>query len=161
MKQIREDLQAFDLAKLDEIRNLRAKMYCGGNNKLFFEELEYILKRKDYSESKEWARRDNDEVILGEVWEQPIGEVEYKNTIHIYSYLYVETIGLAIGEHGHNELVHDGKDIKKTKEFYVFPDGVMTFCDKDETHSLVNQFGKPIYVISLKIKNRPKSKNSD
>ena len=42
------------------------------------------------------------------------------------------------------------KQIRKIKEWYVFPDGTIELCRKDEKHSLVNNFGKPIFVLSIK-----------
>ena len=151
MKQQRNDLQPFDMARLEEIRKLRGEMYCGGNNRLFWDELESVLSSENYSQSNEWERMDNDDVVLGEVWSQPIGEFYYKNTIHRFAYLYVVSQGLAIAEHGHEEPVHNGEQIRKIKEWYIFPDGRMELCRKDHTHKLVNNYGKPIYVLSLKI----------
>ena len=63
----------------------------------------------------------------------------------------MESQGLAIARHGHEELVHGGKQIRKIKEWYIFPDGKMSFCGKDETHELVNIYGKPIYVLSINV----------
>lgn len=151
MKQTRKDLKPFDMASLEEIRKLRGEMYSGGDNRLFWDELETILKRADYSQSDEWERMDNDEVVLGEVWSQPIGEFYYKNTVHKFAYLYVESQGLAIADHGHEEPVHGGKQIRKIKEWYVFPDGRMELCRKDCKHRLVNNYHRPIYVLSVKI----------
>lgn len=157
MTQLREDPKPFDMEKLNEIRKLRASMYCGRDNWLFWKELEAILEDNG-SETKEWTKLEKDDVVLGDVWTQPIGVFYYKNTVHTYSYLYVETPeGLVIDEHGHSELVHDGRDVKKTKEWYIFPDGRMEMCGKDDTHKLRNNFRKPIYVISLKITNRSKA----
>lgn len=151
MKQQRKDLQPFDMARLEEIRKLRSEMYCGGDNRLFWDELEAIITSKGYSQSDEWERMDNDEVVLGEVWSQPIGEFYYNNTVHRFAYLYVESQGLAIGEHGHSEPVHNGEQYRQIKEWYVFPDGRMELCRKYHTHKLMNNFGKPIYVLSIKI----------
>ena len=131
MKQQRKDLQPFDMNRLEEIRKLRSEMYCGGNNKLFWDELEAVITSESYTQSDEWERMDNDDVVLGEVWSQPIGEFYYKNTVHRFAYLYVESQGWA--------------------EWYVFPDGRMELCRKYLTHKLVNNFGKPIYVLSIKI----------
>ena len=94
---------------------------------------------------------ENDDVVLGEVWSQPIGEFYYKNTVHRFAYLYVESQGLAIADHGHEEPVHGGEQVRKIKEWYVFPDGRMELCRKDCKHRLVNNYGKPIYVLSVKI----------
>lgn len=150
MTQVRKDLKPFDMARLNEFRKLMSDKYGGeGPNKSFWDELECILKCNP--KSYEWERMVNNEMVLGEVWSQPIGEFYYKNTVHRFSYLYVESQGLAISEHGHEEPFHDGKQIIKVWEWYIFPDGKMELCKKDCTHKLVNDYGKPIYVISLKI----------
>ena len=150
MKEQRTDLKPFDLARLEEIRELRRGMYRrGGPNKRFWDELETVLKREDHK-NDEWQQMEND-FVRGEVWSQSIGEFQYKHTVHKFSYLYVETQGLAIDEHGHEEPVNGGKQVKKVKEWYIFPDGKMVFCDKDKMHSLVNDYGKPIYVLSVKV----------
>ena len=155
MKQQRKDLQPFDMNRLEEIRKLRSEMYCGGNNKLFWDELEAVITSESYTQSDEWERMDNNDVVLGEVWSQPIGEFYYKNTVHRFAYLYVESQGLVIGEHGHSEQVHEGRMYRRYRrqwaEWYVFPDGRMELCRKYLTHKLVNNFGKPIYVLSIKI----------
>ena len=155
MKQQRKDLQPFDMNRLEEIRKLRNEMYCGGNNKLFWDELEAVITSESYTQSDEWERMDNDDVVLGEVWSQPIGEFYYKNTVHRFAYLYVESQGLVIGEHGHSEQVHEGRMYRRYRrqwaEWYGFPDGRMELCRKYLTHKLVNNFGKPIYVLSIKI----------
>lgn len=157
MRQQRKDLQSFNMTRLEEIRKLRSEMYCGGDNKLFWDELETIITSEDYIQSDEWERMNNDDVVLGEVWSQPIGEFYYKNTMHRFAYLYVESQGLAIGEHGHSEPIHIYESGYKTTmyrqiaEWYVFPDGNMELCRKYLTHSLKNNFGKPIYVLSIKV----------
>lgn len=152
MKQQRKDLQPFDMVRLEEIRRLRDEMLCcGGSNYHFWDELQTILKSADYYPSNKWERMNNDDVVLGEVWSQPIGEFYYKNTVHKFTYLYVESQGLAIADHGHEELTRDGKQIRKIKEWYVFPNGIMELCDKDCKHRLLNDYGEPIYVISVKI----------
>lgn len=153
MVQQRTDLQSFKKAQLEEIRNLRASMYCGGDNRLFWDELEGIIKNEDYPETHVWTRLENNEVVIGEVWSHPIGEIYYKNTVHKFAYLYVKTQGLAIREHGHEEIVHNGKQIRKIEEWYVFPDGKMELCRKDEKHKLNNSWRKPIYVLSIKVAN--------
>ena len=56
MKQTREDLKPFDMASLEEIKKIRGEMYCGGDNRLFWDELESILKSANYSQSNEWER---------------------------------------------------------------------------------------------------------
>lgn len=161
MKQQRKDLQSFNMERLKEIRKLRSKMYCGGDNKLFWDELEAIITSEDYAQSEEWERMDNDDVVIGEVWSQPIGEFYYKHNVHKFAYLYIESQGLAIREHGHSELVHNGERYRREfTEWYVFPDGSMELCRKYFTHSLKNNFGKPIYVLSIKIgSNGNRTKN--
>lgn len=151
MKQIRKDLKPFDMAKVHEFRKLMRNMYWdNGPNKIFWDELECILKCKP--KNYEWERMENDDIVLGKVWSQPIGEFYHKHTVHTFSYLYVESQGLAIAEHGpHEKLIHGGKQVAKVKEWYIFPDGRMELCKKDCTHKLVNDYGGPIYVISLKI----------
>lgn len=151
MRQTRKDLKPFDVARLNEFRKLMSDMYWGeGPNKSFWDELECILRCNP--KSYEWERMINDEVVLGEVWSQPIGEFYYPNTVHRFTYLYVGSQGLAIAEHGpHEEPFHDGKQIIKVKEWYIFPDGTMKLCPKDGTHQLINDYDTPIYVISLKI----------
>ena len=157
MKQQRKDLQPFNMARLNEIRNLRSKMYCGGANKLFFDELEAIITSKSYTQSDEWERMKNNDIVLGDVWSQPIGEFYYKHTVHRFAYLYVESQGLVIGEHGHSEPIHfyeydhEITMHRQLTEWYVFPDGSMELCRKYLTHSLKNDSGKPIYVLSIKI----------
>ena len=49
MKEQRTDLKSFDMAQLQTLRELRSNMYCGGNNRLFFDELEDIITRTDYN----------------------------------------------------------------------------------------------------------------
>lgn len=151
MKQQRKDLQPFDMARLEEIRMLRSKMHCGGDNKRFWDELETIITHELYFQSDEWERMNNDDVVLGEVWSQRIGDFYYKNTVHKFTYLYIESQGLAIGEHGHSEPVDNGIMYRQIAEWYVFPDGTMELCRKYFTHRLVNNFGKPIYVLSIKV----------
>lgn len=147
MRQQRNDLRPFNMALLKEIRKVRGKR---DPFKSFWDELEEILKYKD-SESNEWERMNNDDIVLGEVWSQPIGEYYYKHNVHKFSYLYVESQGLAIAEHGHEEPVNGGNQVRKVREWYIFPDGTMAVCRKGEKHSLLNDYGKPIYVISIKI----------
>ena len=51
--------------------------------------------------------------------------------------------------HGHEELANGGKQKRKIKEWYVFPDGRVEVCDKGQLHRLVNDYGMPIYVLSV------------
>lgn len=154
----RLDLKPFDMECLEEIKKLRYEMYCGRTNWAFWEELEFILTDSSYSmyraTNKGWEKLEKDEVVIGDVWSYHIGDFYYANTVHSFTYLYVETQGMAIAEHGHDKRVHLGKDIKKTTEWYVYPDGRMEICKKDEKHSLNNGYGKPIYVLSIKKTNR-------
>lgn len=148
MKQQRKDLRPFNMARLKEIRKVRGRRRDSFQS--IWDELEMVLKCK-HPKSNEWERMDNDDVVLGEVWSQHIGEFYYKHTVHRFTYLYVESQGLAIGKHGHNEPANGGKQVRKVKEWYIFPDGKIYFCVKDELHKLVNNYGHPIYVLSVKI----------
>lgn len=159
MREQRTDLQSFGMAQLQELRKLRSNMHCGGDNRLFFDELEDIIKRTDINFLPAWERMDNNDIILGEVWTQLIGYYRYKNTVHKYEYMYVlPRNSIVIGEHGHEELVHNGQQIRKIKEWYIFPNGNMTLCRKGHTHYLVHH-GEPMYLISLKIWNHSKCKS--
>lgn len=157
MQQHRKDLQPFDMKCLNEIRKLRKGNKCyfsAGANSSFWDELECILKCNPKSHT--WAKKDNDDIVLGEVWYQRVGEFYYKHTVHKFEYMYVESVEseeLVIGWHGHEEKVNNGKQTKKIREFYIFPDGKIEMCGKDCKHRLINDYGKPIYVISLKICN--------
>ena len=143
----RKVLHQFNAKRLKEIRKLRGTYDAFQS---FWDELETVLKCK-HPKSNEWERMDNDDVVLGEVWSQNIGEFYYKHTVHRFSYLYVESDGLAIAEHGHEEPVNNGNQRRKVKEWYIFPDGTISPCGKDEKHRLFNNYGKPIYVLSVKI----------
>ena len=159
MGEQRTDLKSFGMEQLQTLRELRSNMYCGGNNRLFFDELESIIKRVNYNPNIAWERMENNDIILGEVWTQPIGFFRYKNTVHKYEYLYIASTGHVIAEHGHEKTVErcSCQQIMKIKEWYIFPNGNMTLCRKDHTHHL-NHHGKPMYVISLKIWNHGKWK---
>lgn len=147
--QQQNDLQLlpFNKVRLKELRRVRGKKDAF---KSFWDELETVLKCK-HPRSNEWERMEKDDIVVGEVWSQVIGEFYYKHTIHKFSYLYVESQGLAIDYHGHNEPANNGKQTRKTKEWYVFPDGSIQFCGKNSQHRLYNDYDKPIYVISIKI----------
>ncbi len=153
----RSDLKPFDMECLEEIKKLRDEMHCGRANWSFWEELEFILKSNNEPRSNVWEKLVPDEVVIGDVWSCHIGDFYYANTVHRFTYLYVETPGMAIAEHGHSKRVHNGKHIKKTTEWYVYPDGRMEICKKDEKHSLNNRYGKPIYVLSVKVSNRTRN----
>ena len=109
-----------------------------------------------------WLKKpvDVSDVTIDEVWEQNLGTIKYHKTIHTFSCMYVPNQGLAIREHGHNQLVHKDRngDIKKTRELYIFyvPSSLveMKFCGKDEKHQLCNNYGCPVYVISVKVTGR-------
>lgn len=153
MQQRRKDLQQFDMNCLNEIRRLRKGDKCyfsAGANSSFWDELESILKNPE-NICNVWERKPNDDVVLGEVWYQKVGEYHYKHTVHVFEYMYVESEGLVIDQHGHNQRIHGGKQVRKTREFYIFPDGRIEMCGKDCKHRLINNYGKPIYVLSLKI----------
>lgn len=155
MQQHRKDLQPFDMKCLNEIRKLRKGNKCyfsAGANSSFWDELECILKCNPKSHT--WAKKDNDDIVLGEVWYQRVGEFYYKHTVHKFEYMYVESVEseeLVIGWHGHEEKVNNGKQTKKIREFYIFSDGKIEMCGKDCKHRLINNYGKPFYVLSLKI----------
>ena len=142
-------LRSFNVMQLKKIEKVREK-YGPDPFQSFWNELERVLKCKQQT-SNEWKRMEKDAVVLGDVGSQSIGEFYYKHTVHKFSYLYVASQGLAIGMHGHNEPANRGKQIRKVKEWYIFPDGIIHFCDKDEKHQLVNSFGYPIYVLSVKV----------
>lgn len=155
MIQTRNDLQTFNMACLRKIRKIRRKKYLFSDPyELFWNELEAILRTKHPSQRSEWEKLENNQVILGEVWSQPIGEFYYNHTVHKFTYLYIGSEDLAIAEHGHEEPANNGKQVKKIKEWYVFPDGTMSMCAKDEKHKLFNHYGEPIYVLSVKISSK-------
>ena len=148
MKQKRKDLCPFNMACLKEIRKVRGRRRDSYQS--IWDELEIVLKCK-HPKSNEWVRMKNSDVVLGEVWSQHIGEFYYKHTVHRFTYLYVESQGLAIGKHGHNEPANGGKQVRKVKEWYIFPDGKIYIRPKGEEHQLFNNYGHPIYVLSVKI----------
>ena len=81
----------------------------------------------------------------------PIGQFYYKHTVHEFSYLFVASKGLAIRMHGHDKPANRGKQIRKVREYYIFPDGTIYFCRKGQKHQLFNKYDHPIYVLSIKI----------
>lgn len=146
----RTDLKPFDMECLEEIREKRRKMNGGGQDRQFFEELELILKDKQLNH--EWSLMPKDEKVLGEVWSQPIGNRIYERNVHKFEYIYTPTQGLVIDRHGHTQKVNKGKQQDmKIKEWYIFPDGTIKMCRKDKEHVLINNYGEPIYVISVKV----------
>ena len=154
----RDDLKPFDMKRLNEIcklRKLRMEGKCysnSGENSSFFDELECIL-RCNPTKNYEWEKKEQTEVVLGEIWYQRIGEYEYNNTLHVFEYMYVKSEGIVVDKHGHDTQVriHDNLQTMKVREFYIFEDGKMKMCKKNEKHRLVNNYGRPIYVITLKI----------
>lgn len=131
------------LKKIREVRGEKDPFWA------FWNELEDVLKCKK-PKSNEWKQMDNDDIVLGEVWTQSIGEFYYKHRVHKFSYLYVASQGLVIDMHGHDEPANGGKQVRKTKEWYFYPDGAVYFCDKGEKHVLFNPYNHPIYVLSVK-----------
>lgn len=140
--------EKFTVKKLNALREQTKKPYwIEGPMEPFWRELEEIL-RIDPSKGRWKKLRGND--ITGDVWRCDIGEYRHKHTVHRFSWMYVESSGEVIGEHGHDEPANRGKQKRKIKEWYVFPDGRIEVCLKGETHKLVNNYGKPIYVLSIK-----------
>jgi len=139
-------LRPFDMARLVELRELR-----GPNDslRLFWKELESVL-QDQYTKSNEWKKMVQSDIVKGEVWQQYIGAFYYRHTRHWFSYLYVETSGLAIDWHRNTEPANRGKQSRKVKEWYVLPDGTALFCGKDQMHQLFNEHEGPIYVLSIK-----------
>ena len=153
-KERRNDLKPFNMACLNAIKSERGKKryaYTQDIYEPFWDELEAILRTKTRSQNDKWEKLANDEVILGEVWRQNIGEFYYNHTVHRFSYLYVESQGVAIDKHKNEEPANYGKQVRKIKEWYFFHDGLMQVCKKDEMHKLINDFGEPIYVLSVKV----------
>ena len=147
-----QEMKLFNQARLNELRKVRKEneksYWLEDPYYYFWEELEAILRTKQ--EKGSWKKLEGDDV-LGDVWEQQIGEYHHRHTVHRFSYLYVESRGIAIAEHGHEEPANRGKQRRKIKEWYVFLDGRIEICKKDEKHRLVNNSGRPIYVLSIKI----------
>lgn len=155
---MREDLRQFDMECLDEMRRIMEDRHgCAGPVKDFLDELKKILSMGTVS--CKWVKKPKEGIVKGDVWECPIGQFYHKRTLHRFAYLYAEydpKQEVVIDSHGHEEKgtdkepFHGGKQVKKVKEWYIFPDGKVEFCDKDELHQLINNYGKPIYVISVK-----------
>lgn len=143
----RKILQQFNEKQLKELRRLSGSYY---SYMLFWDELETVLRRK-ISKNNEWERMSNNDVILGEVWSQSIGEFYYKHSVHKFAYLYVKSEGMAIAEHKQEEPANGGRQIRKIKEWFIFPDGKINIFGKDDKHYLFNNYGKPIYVLSMTI----------
>ena len=146
-------MNTLTIDNLKEIRKLMRKE--DGKYLIFISELESILKIQN---PEMWRRKPNDDVVVGEVWEQNIGKLKHRTHEHKFTYMYVPEQGTAVKMHGHDEKVHKDRNVKKTKELYIFyvPGTVveMRFCGKDETHELVNNYGCPVYVISAKVTGR-------
>lgn len=119
----------------------------------FWKEIKEILRTTEKPAS--WKKLKGKD-IHGDVWQQKIGQYMHHHTVHRFAWLYVESTGEVIGEHGHEEPVNTrkktkSKQTKRFKEWYVFPDGTIAVCPRGETHRLINSFGKPIYVLSIKV----------
>lgn len=150
---VRKDLEPLGMARIREYRYVMSRKYNGqGPNSTFWDELEYIIIRS--SKRYDWERMKNSDIVNGEVWSQPIGNFYHRCKIHRYTYMHIESKGLVIAEHGpHHEWRYDEKDgqVISFSEWYIFPDGSMEFCPKNGKHRLVNYYGHPFYLISLKI----------
>ena len=138
--------EKFNLKNLKELREKTTKPYwIESPMEPFWRELEEILMNS--SQKGRWKKLRGEP---GDVWRCDIGEYRHKHTVHRFSWLYVESTGEAVGMHGHEELANGGKQKRKIKEWYVFPDGRVEVCDKGQLHRLVNDYGMPIYVLSIK-----------
>ena len=149
----KEELSSFiSLKSLYEIRrNMTSKHGGRCPNSSFFDELESIISNRTLE--YQWVKKPKEGVVKGDVRECLIGKFYHKRTVHIFTCLYAEydpEQEVVIDSHGHEEKFPRGKKVKKIKEWYIFQDGKVEFCDKDELHQLVNDYGKPIYVISVK-----------
>ena len=151
---MREDLRQFDMDCLNEIRQTMSIKHQGGiPHSIFFDELRSMLTLSEGAENRKWIKKPKEGVVKGDVWECLIGRFYYKHTVHIFTYLYAEYDAeqeVVIDFHRHEEPIHGNKHVRKIKEWYFFPDGKVEFCDKDKLHQLVNDYGKPIYVLSAK-----------
>ena len=153
MRRVRKDLEPLDMARIREYRYEMSKKYRGrGPNTSFWDEIEHLIKRR--CKWYDWEKMENNNTVLGEVWSQPIGTFYYKKVQHRYTYMHIESNDLVIAKHGpHQELRYDEDDgqIISFSEWYIFPDCHMEFCPKNGMHELVNPYGHPFYLISLKI----------
>lgn len=148
----RKDLKPFDKNRLKELCALKKSnthSFDIGENSSFFHELDSILQYNP--KSSLWFKKEKNKVILGDVWFQAIGKYYHRHTVHVYEYMYIDSPGLVIDFHSHEKITHNGKQIIKITEFYIFEDGKVYMCPKDQQHALINTYGKSIYVISLKI----------
>lgn len=165
MFQERDDLKPFNMEQLEEIRRLRAKMYCGGNHKVFMDELQLLMTIckttslfagdvlfVPYGGSKEWELLAKDETVVGDIWKRNIGVVYHKNTIHEFTYYYVESEGQVIEKHENKIQFED--HTTKVAEWYIFPDGNISYCRKGEKHELNNPYNKPFYLVLVQVYNR-------
>lgn len=148
MSERMQSLRPLNLAKLEEFRKLRAPGH--DSYKSFWDELESVLRCR-HPRSNVWEQMEKDDIVIGNVWKQNIGNFYYKHTVHKFSYLYVKSPGLAIRRHSHTEPANNGEQIRKIKEWYFFSTGEVFFCDKDEKHQLENPYDFPIYVLSVKV----------
>jgi len=115
----------------------------GGIEERLYDELEMLISEEGYLGANWEPLKDEP----GKVWRQDIATITYHKEKHIFSYLYVESSGVAVGLHGHKDAKHPER---KTTEFYLFPDGRIEVCKAGGEHALVNEYGRPIYVLSVK-----------
>ena len=149
MKGQPQNLQPFDMDCLNKIRRLRGKMKKDGKaNSIFWDELEAILVSSSCIQNAKWERMEG-EFVKGEIWRQTIGNFYHKNNVHHFTWMCIVSDGLVIDLHGHEERTASGT--RRVKEWYVFPNGEMNLCKKGCKHSLANNYGRPIYVLSVKI----------
>lgn len=133
---------------LISIREKTGKPYwIGSPMDCFWEEIEAILRT---TKTSSWEKLRGPH-IKGNVWQQDIGEYRHKHTVHQFAWIYTADPGEVIGEHGHEKPANRGKQVRKFKEWYIFPDGTIRVCSKGETHRLVNNYGGPINVLSIKV----------
>ena len=142
-----EELRPRDFSYLDAISMM------GKCEKYYIDWISHELQNLlEFTQPHDWVKKEG-ELFAGNVLEQYIGTVYHKHTKHVYTCLYIASDGPAVFRHGHAEVLPNG-DIKKTKEWYIFSDGHIEFCNKDDVHDLVNNSNKPIYVISVKVTGR-------
>ena len=148
-----EKLRTFNMEELKKLTKVmlekNIKREHGPDSfKRFICELEHLIPKRN---NFEWEQMFgiNNIVVL-----QQIGKVYYKHTVHIFEWLYVKNPGLAIGRHSNNELANGGTQIRKGREWYIFKDGTIDFCNKDQSHELVNIYDQPTYVLVIKTKRK-------
>lgn len=96
-------IKTLNLESAEDIRKLTKR----GEKKYFnfVDELEKILTRYTATDWDEIPINYPEGVVCGEVWEQKLGIIKYHRTVHTFSCMYVPNQGVAIGRHGHNQLV--------------------------------------------------------